>query len=77
MEEDMATQTLDCKGLKSPHPVLQVRLTATRLKAGDLIEVVADCATFEKDLRDYCAQAKRTLLWIRQEGTAQRAQVKL
>lgn len=73
----MATQTLDCLGLKCPQPTLKVTVTATKMKAGDILEVLADCGTFEKDVRDWCGRSKKTLLWIKDEGGGKkRAQIK-
>jgi tRNA 2-thiouridine synthesizing protein A len=45
---------------------------ATKMKPGDLLEVVANCPTFEKDVRDWCTRAKKTLLWLKVEGDAKR-----
>lgn len=73
----MAVQTLDCVGLKCPQPTLKVTVMATKMKAGDLLEVVADCVTFEKDVRDWCTRARKTLLWLKDEGSGKkRAQIK-
>jgi TusA-related sulfurtransferase len=73
----MATQTLDCIGLKCPQPSLKVTIIASKMKPGDLLEVVADCPTFEKDIREWCTRAKKTLLWVRGEGqTTKRVQIK-
>jgi tRNA 2-thiouridine synthesizing protein A len=48
---------------------------AVKMKPGDVLEVIADCPTFEKDVRDWCARAKKTLLWVRDEGTAKKVQI--
>ena len=64
----MAIQALDCTGLKCPQPTLKVTVAATKLKPGDLLEVVADCATFEKDIRDWCSRSKKSLMWVKDEG---------
>ena len=72
----MATELLDCVGLKCPQPTLKVTIMATKMKAGDILEVVADCSTFEKDVRDWCARSKKTLLWVKEEGTRKRVQIK-
>ncbi len=29
------------------------------MKPGDVLEVIADCPTFEKDVRDWCSRAKK------------------
>jgi tRNA 2-thiouridine synthesizing protein A len=74
----MAMETLDCIGLKCPHPTLQVALLAVRLKPGDIIDVTADCATFEKDLKDWAARTKKTILWVKAlDGPKKQAQIKL
>lgn len=71
----MAVTILDAKGLKCPQPTLKVTVMATKMKPGDVLEVVADCSTFEKDIRDWCARSKKVLLWFKPEGTAKRCQI--
>jgi TusA-related sulfurtransferase len=48
---------------------------AVKMKQGDVLEVIADCPTFEKDVRDWCSRARKTLLWVREEDTAKRVQI--
>jgi hypothetical protein len=38
---------------------------------------VADCATFESDVRSWCQRANKALLWIKVEGSAKRCQVQM
>lgn len=64
----MAIVSLDCMGLKCPQPVLKIAAKSAELKSGDILEVIADCPTFEKDVRQWCERTKKTLLWIRDEG---------
>jgi tRNA 2-thiouridine synthesizing protein A len=45
------------------------------INPGDVLEVTADCPTFEKDIRDWCSRSKKILLWIRDEGTAKICQI--
>ncbi len=71
----MATQILDCLGLKCPQPTLKVTVMATKMKPGDILEVVADCPTFEQDVRQWCARAKKVLLWFKTEGDVKRCQI--
>ncbi len=68
----MATVNLDCTGLKCPQPVLKIAAKSAELKSGDLLEVIADCPTFEKDVRQWCDRTKKTLLWVRDEGTGKK-----
>jgi len=73
----MATTLLDCNGMKCPQPTLKVTVTSTKMKPGDILEVVADCATFETDVREWCVRAKKTLLWCKDEGGGKkRVQIK-
>ena len=72
----MAAFTLDVIGLRCPHPTLKMTVMGFKMKAGDTLEVTADCPTFEKDLRDWCSRSKMTLLWIRDEAGAKRCQVR-
>ena len=67
--------TLDARGLKCPQPTLKITVLAVKMKAGDVLEAVADCDTFEKDVRDWCARTKKVLLWIRSEGKDMRCQI--
>ena len=73
----MANQTLDAKGLKCPQPALKVQMLSMKMKAGEVLEVVADCATFEKDIRDFCARTKKVLLWIKDDVGAKRCQIRI
>lgn len=72
----MATQQIDAIGLKCPQPVLKMAAKVPEMKPGDLLEVVADCPTFEKDVKTWCDRMKKTLLWVRDEGGGKkRAQI--
>ena len=50
-------QTLDCIGLYCPIPILKTRQEMDKLDIGDILEVLADDAAAEDDLK---AWAKRT-----------------
>ena len=63
----MATTQLDALGLKCPQPVLKIAAKSAEMFKGDTLEVLADCPTFEKDVRLWCERTKKTLLWIRDE----------
>jgi tRNA 2-thiouridine synthesizing protein A len=60
----MATVNLDPLGLKCPQPLLKIAAKSAELKSGDILEVVADCPTFEKDVRLWCKRTKKPLLWM-------------
>lgn len=74
----MPNQSLDARGLKCPQPALKAQLLIMKMKAGEVLDVVADCDTFEKDMRDFCARTKKVLLWIRDEpGGFKRCQIRI
>lgn len=64
----MATVNLDTYGLKCPQPILKIAAKAPELKPGDVLEIVADCPTFAKDIQAWCERAKKTLLFCRDMG---------
>ena len=64
----MALEILDTLGLKCPHPVLKIAVKAPDMKPGDILEVLGDCPTFEKDVRKWCERLGKVLLAIRTEG---------
>ncbi len=71
----MATVTIDALGLKCPQPVLKIAAKSPDMQPGDVMEILADCPTFEKDIRAWCDRMKKVLLWIRDEGGKYRAQI--
>ena len=71
----MAVQMLDTRGLKCPVPTLKITVLAVKMKTGDVLEVMADCPTFEKDVRDWCKRSQKILLWIREESLVKRCQI--
>jgi tRNA 2-thiouridine synthesizing protein A len=71
----MPTQTIDARGLKCPQPILKITATAIKMKAGDTMEILADCSTFENDLRDWCQRSKKMLMWVKEEAGAKKAQI--
>ncbi len=71
----MALQTIDARGLKCPQPTLKITATAIKMNRGDVLEVIADCATFEADVRDWCTRSRKILLWIKDEGGVKKCQI--
>lgn len=71
----MTVQLLDARGLKCPQPTLKITVLATKVKPGEVLEVVANCPTFEKDVRDWCSRARKVLLWVKPEGDSKRCQI--
>jgi tRNA 2-thiouridine synthesizing protein A len=71
----MAVTIIDAKGLQCPQPTLKVTAMSVKMKPGDVLEVVADCATFEKDVKEWCTRSKKVMLWMKSEGAAKRCQI--
>jgi tRNA 2-thiouridine synthesizing protein A len=71
----MAVKTLNCVGLKCPMPVLKLTQAVMKkeVTAGDQIELLADCPTFENDVKQWCTQMKKVLIRIAPEGAAKKA----
>jgi len=63
----MSVSILDTIGLKCPQPVLKIAAKSPDMKPGDILEVVGDCTTFERDIRAWCKRLKKTLLFFRNE----------
>jgi tRNA 2-thiouridine synthesizing protein A len=64
----MAIFTLDCCGLRCPQPILKIAATVPELKLGDVLEVSADCPTFEQDVRMWCKRMQKVLILVKDEG---------
>ena len=73
----MEVKVLDARGMKCPRPTLQMLGMSRGMKPGEILEVVADCATFETDVRKFCADAKKALLFVKTEGSCKRVQVRM
>jgi tRNA 2-thiouridine synthesizing protein A len=65
---DMAKEVLDMVGIKCPQPVLKIAVKAPDMDPGDILEVVGDCPTFERDVRVWCQRLRKTFLSIQDEG---------
>jgi tRNA 2-thiouridine synthesizing protein A len=64
----MAIQILDTLGQKCPQPVLKLAVKAPDMKEGDILEVLGDCPTFERDVRTWCERLNKSILSIKDEG---------
>ena len=66
----MKTEVLDTNGLKCPEPILQIAVKVPEMKPGDILEVLGDCPTFEKDVRIWCERLGKVFLSIKDEEVA-------
>ncbi len=65
----MKTVTRDARGLNCPIPTLRMTnlILSKEVLPGDTLEVVADCETFEADIKRWCATMKRVLVVLKDE----------
>ncbi|MBW2173664.1 MAG: sulfurtransferase TusA family protein [Deltaproteobacteria bacterium] len=72
----MAVKVVDALGLKCPQPVLKMALVAPDMRMGDVMEVLGDCPTFEKDVRTWCERLGKVLLSVQDgDGVTKRIQI--
>jgi len=64
----MGMEVLNTLGKKCPQPVLKIAVKVPDMKPGDILEVLGDCPTFEKDVRTWCERSRRVLLFMKDEG---------
>ena len=64
----MAIVILDTLGLNCPQPVLKIAAKSPEMKRGDILEVIGDCPTFEKDIRTWCQRLNKPVLSCKFEG---------
>ena len=71
----MALHTLDARGLRCPQPILKITIMMPEMNPGDVLEVQADCDSFESDVRTWCERLKKTLLAINKDGNTVTASI--
>ena len=64
----MAVVTLDMLGVRCPHPVLKIAVMSPEMTSGDILEVLGDCPTFEKDVRTWCRRVGKICLSVMDDG---------
>ncbi len=61
-------EVIDTLGLKCPQPVLKIAVKYPDMKPGDILEILGDCPTFEKDVRTWCERLEKVVLSVKDEG---------
>jgi tRNA 2-thiouridine synthesizing protein A len=69
----MAVKILDTLGQKCPQPVLKLAVKAPDMKPGDILEVLGDCPTFERDLRTWCDRLGKVILAVKDEANGKKS----
>jgi tRNA 2-thiouridine synthesizing protein A len=73
----MVRHELDAKGLRCPQPILTIITYMPNTSPGDMIEITADCETFEDDVRKWCERMGKTLLAVTHVGDETTAQIQI
>ena len=74
----MAVEMLDALGPKCRQPVLKIAVKTPDMKPGDILEILGDCPTFERDVRTWCQRLGKVLLSVKDEGNEKkRIQIQL
>ena len=63
-----ADRTLDCVGLVCPIPIVQTVKMIKELKAGEVLEVIADDRSIIKDMAAWSKSTGNKLLGVEQNG---------
>jgi tRNA 2-thiouridine synthesizing protein A len=64
----MAVEVLDTLGMKCPQPVLKIAVKSPDMKPGDILEILGDCPTFERDVRTWCKRLEKVMLSVEDDG---------
>ena len=75
--EDKTVRFIDARGLRCPLPTLRVETELFSITSGAIIELVADCPTFDADVRALCKKRNLTLILMTTEGSAKRALIRV
>lgn len=73
----MADRLLDYSGLKCPYPILKLSAQYPNFKRGEIIEVIGDCPTFEKDIKAWCNKLGKTILNIEKERNKIKVKIRI
>jgi tRNA 2-thiouridine synthesizing protein A len=64
----MRINLLDTLGMKCPQPVVKIAVKAPDMKPGDILEILGDCPTFERDVLAWCKRLEKDVLSVKDAG---------
>ena len=64
----MAGQTLDCKGMVCPMPIVKITQKTKEMSTGQTLEVLADDRAFEPDIKAWCNRTGNALESLAESG---------
>ena len=63
----MRVELIDTLGMRCPLPVVKIAVKAPDMKPGDILEILGDCPTFERDVRAWCERLGKLVLSVKDE----------
>lgn len=72
----LADRTVDARGLLCPLPTVKTSLALEDLRAGQVLELLADDPVTRRDLPAWCREAGQTLLSIADDGPSFRIRIR-
>ncbi len=69
-------RTLDCQGLYCPEPVFKTRMELDELKAGEILEILADDPAAGPDIQSLAKNLGHEVLDVSKEGNVVRILIK-
>ena len=64
----MRVELIDTLGMRCPLPVVKIAVMAPDMQPGDILEILGDCPTFERDVLTWCMRLEKEVLSVKDEG---------
>ena len=68
----MQNQVLDTSGLPYAQVVFQIAMKTAEMHHGDILQIIGDCKTFERAVRDWCGRLGKNWLAVKKEADNRR-----
>jgi tRNA 2-thiouridine synthesizing protein A len=68
----MRVELVDTLGMRCPQPVIKIAVKSPDMKPGDILEILGDCPTFERDILIWCERLEKEVLSVKDEGQNKR-----
>ncbi|MEM2577150.1 MAG: sulfurtransferase TusA family protein [Candidatus Bathyarchaeia archaeon] len=67
MSKTQQDRKLNCLGLYCPEPIIKTRIELDKMKAGEILEVIADDPAAEEDIKSLIKRLNHQLISFRKE----------
>jgi len=67
MQEIKADETLDCRGLSCPMPILKTKKTIGHMKSGQILEILGTDPGSKNDLPSFASKAGHEFLGVKDD----------